>query len=56
MGNSSGSQCYIQLSFCLVLLYLLDGKEGGGGWARKCQGKCSDKMKAGKQAELLEIT
>ena len=28
----------------------------GGGWDKKCQGKCSDKMKAGKQAELLEIT
>lgn len=43
-------------NFCLVLLDLLDGKTGGGGWERKCQGKCPDKMKAGKQAELLEIT
>jgi hypothetical protein len=31
-------------------------KGEGGGWERKYQGKRSDKMKAGKQAELLEIT
>lgn len=31
-------------------------KGEGGGWEKKYQGKCSDKMKAGKQAELLEIT
>lgn len=31
-------------------------KGEGGGWEKKRQGKSPDKMKAGKQAELLEIT
>lgn len=57
MGSSSGSRRYIQMSFCLLLLYLLDGERGGVvGGEGNCQGKCADKMKAGKQAELLEIT
>lgn len=34
----------------------LMAKGEGGGWERQCQGKCPDKMKAGKQAELLEVT
>lgn len=31
-------------------------KGEGSGWEGICQAKSSDEMKAGKQAELLEIT